>query len=262
MKLSYLELIFSSEKRKEILLLLREGPKKIEEIETALGVSSISLYPQIKILKQRHIVFQQKNEYRLTSIGQAIVEKMKPLIDTAVTLEDKYNFWATHNLDGIPSHLLERIGDLKHCTFCKPLDQENMFSSHPEFADNIAKSEFVKGISPFIHPLYPKMFLNFAEQGIGVSLIVTDSVFSRMKTEFKPEVTKFLNLNNTHIYVYDKEMLLSIAVTNCFLSLGLFFNNGIYDHINDVICFEPEALRWGEALYAFYENQSYEVKQI
>ena len=195
-------------------------------------------------------------------LGQAIVENMKPLVDTTETFEGKYDFWTGHRLDGIPPHLLERISNLKHCTFCKPLDEGSMFSSHPEFVENIAKSEFVKGISPFIHPIYPKMFLTFAEHGMDVSLIVTESVFNRMKTEFKPEVAKFLSLNNTHIYVYVKEILLSSAVTNCFLSLGLFYNNGIYDHINDIICFEPEALQWGEALYTFYENQSNEIKEI
>lgn len=262
MEISYLDLIFSSEKRKGILLLLAEGPKSLEEIVNTLNVSPVSVYPQIKLLRKRHLLYGDKKKYGLTIMGEIIVEKMKPVVNTIETFEDKYDFWHSHRLDGIPSHLLERMSELKHSTFAKPLDEGSMFSPHKEFVENIAKSKFVKGISPFIHPLYPKMFLQFAESGIDVSLIVTERVFGRMKTEFRTEVEKFLTLNNTHVYVYNKEMLLSSAVTDCFLSLGLFYNDGVYDHINDIICFDPEALRWGEDLYTYYESLSREVKEI
>ena len=263
MKISYLNLIFSSEKRREILLLLREGPKSIEEIGRFLEASPTTVYPQIKLLKESRLLYRKNNQkYELTPIGRAVTEKMKPLVETVEALEGKYKFWNSHKLDGIPPHLLKRISDLKNCTFAKPLDESTMFSSHPEFAENIGKSEFVRGISPFLHPVYPKLFLNFAEKGIDISLIITEPVFERMRTEFRPEVAKFLSLEKARIFVYDKEMLLSCAVTNCFLSLGLFYKNGVYDHINDIISFEPEALRWGEELYLFYENLSTEIKEI
>jgi len=262
METSFLDLIFLSEKRKNILLLLNEGPKSIEEIKTSLNATSTSIQPQIKMLKERHLLHRENNTYRLTPIGGAIAENMRCLVDTLGTLENKSDYWDSHRLDGIPPHLLNRISDLKCCTFAKPLDEGNMFSPHTEFVENIAKSEYVKGISPFIHPLYPKMFLEFAERGIEVSLIVTEPVFERMRTEFKPEMEQFLSLNNTMAYVYEKEMLLSSAVTNCFLSLGLFYNNGTYDHANDILCFEPEALRWGEDLFTYYQGMSREITEF
>jgi predicted transcriptional regulator len=262
MEMPYLDMIFSSDKRKQILLLLREGPKSIEEIISFLNAGPASVYPQIKLLKEGHLLYREKNKYYLTLIGEAVTEKMTSVVDTIEALESKYDFWNSHKLEGIPPHLLKRISDLKCSTFARPLDESSMFSPHTEFVENIAKSEFVKGLSPFIHPLYPKMFLYFAERGIAVSLVVTEPVLERMRTEFRTEVEMFLNLDNAHLYVYDKEMLLSSAVTNCFLSLGLFYNNGIYDHINDIICFEPAALHWGEDLYNYYEGLSKKVKKI
>jgi predicted transcriptional regulator len=262
MEINYLDLIFSSEKRKQILLFLRESPKTIEEIISFLNAGSASVYPQIKLLKEGNLLYREESKYYLTVIGKAVTEKMKSMIDTVEVLEGKYDFWSSHDLGGIPSHLLTRISDLKCSTFARPLDESNLFMPHTEFVENIAKSGYVKGISPFIHPLYPKMFLNFAESGIKVSLIVTDAVFERMKTEFRPEIERFLTLDNTSIYVYDREILLSLAVTNRFFSLGLFYSNGVYDHVNDIICFEPLALRWGEDLCAYYEGLSREVKKI
>ncbi|WP_440955007.1 helix-turn-helix transcriptional regulator [Methanosarcina sp. Mfa9] len=262
MEASLLDLVFLSEKREKILLLLREGPKSIKEIENSLNFSSTSVQPQIKILKERHLLYLEDNKYGLTIIGETIAENMRELVDTLEVLENKLDFWNVHQLEGIPPHLLTRICELKHSTFARPLDKSNMFSPHREFADNIAKSEFVKGISPFIHPLYPKMFLDFAKSGIDVSLIVTDPVFERMSTEFKPEMEQFLGLNNTHVYVCEKEILLSSAVTNCFLSLGFFYKNGTYDHVNDILCFEPEGLRWGEDLFTYYRDMSREITEI
>ena len=262
MEASLLDLVFLSEKREKILLLLREGPKSVKEIEKSLNFSSTSVQPQIKILKERHLLYRDDNKYGLTVIGETIAEKMWDLVDTLEALENKLDFWNSHQLEGIPPHLLDRIYELKHSTFARPLDKSNMFSPHREFADNIAKSEFVKGISPFIHPLYPKMFLDFAKSGIAVSLIVTESVFERMSTEFRPELEPLLDLGNTHVYVCEKELLLSSAVTNLFLSLGFFYNNGTYDHENDILCFEPEGLRWGEDLFTYYRDMSEEVKEI
>lgn len=262
METSYLDLVLFSEKRKAILLLLRESPKSLEEIKTSLNASPTSVQPQIKLLKKMHLLCRENNKYKLTLIGETIVESLKNVIDTIEVLESKHEFWNSHELDGIPLYLLKRISDLKCSTFAKPLDESSMFSPHKEFMENIEKSEFIKGISPFIHPMYPKMFLEFAEKGMNISLVLTEPVFERMRKEFRPELEKFLALDNTHIYVYDKEILLSLTVTNRFLSLGLFYNSGVYDHINDIISFEPKALRWGKDLYTYYEELSREAKGI
>ncbi|WP_243684670.1 hypothetical protein [Methanosarcina barkeri] len=53
MKTSLIDLAFLSEKRKDVLLLLEEGPKTGDEIKTALNVNSTSIMPQIKKTKRR-----------------------------------------------------------------------------------------------------------------------------------------------------------------------------------------------------------------
>lgn len=262
MENSYLDLVLFSEKRKNILLLLKEGPKSLEEIKNSLNASPTSVQPQIKMLKERGLLCGNRKRYELTLLGDIIAENMQGLVNTMEALENKYDFWSDHRLDGIPLPLLKRVGELKNSTFTKPLDEGSMFSPHTEFVENLSKSKFIKGISPFIHPLYPKMFLQFAEKGVDVSLIVTEPVLERMKTEFRPEVEQFFILENTHLFVYDKELLLSVAVTDSFFSLGLFYTSGAYDHMNDIIGFDPKNLRWGEDLYAYYEGLSEEVKEF
>ncbi len=62
MEASLLDLVFLSEKREKFLLLLREGPKSIKEIENSLNYSSTSVQPQIKILKERYLLYREDNK--------------------------------------------------------------------------------------------------------------------------------------------------------------------------------------------------------
>lgn len=48
-----LEVIFASEKRKEVLLLLQDGARGIEDILDSVGTTRTSLLPQMKILEKR-----------------------------------------------------------------------------------------------------------------------------------------------------------------------------------------------------------------
>ncbi|MDY0245375.1 MAG: ArsR family transcriptional regulator, partial [Methanosarcina mazei] len=63
---SLLELIFLSEKRKNLLLFLKEGPKNIEEIKTNLDTSAVAILPQIKKLRDDSLVFRTEDSYFLS----------------------------------------------------------------------------------------------------------------------------------------------------------------------------------------------------
>ena len=88
MENSLLDLIFLSEKRKNVLLLLLEGPKDINTIKKILKASATSVQPQVKMLREKHLVVQDRELYRLSEIGKIIAEKMKPLLDTLSVLEE------------------------------------------------------------------------------------------------------------------------------------------------------------------------------
>ena len=81
-KLELIELIFLSDKRKQLLLFLKSGPKNMDEITEALQAASTSILPQIKKLKDMSLVVQVDKIYTLSPIGKVLVEKMQPLIST------------------------------------------------------------------------------------------------------------------------------------------------------------------------------------
>ena len=135
MENTLLDLILLSEKRKNVLLLLLEGPKDIETIKKALNASATAIQPQVKKLKEQHLIVQEKNLYKLSEIGKIVAEKMKPLVDTLSVLEENTDYWADREMSEIPPFLLRRISELGHCTTIEP-QVDHMFEMIPEYVKN------------------------------------------------------------------------------------------------------------------------------
>jgi predicted transcriptional regulator len=83
--------LLSSEKRTELLLLLKEKPRTIEEINNELDMNSVTVLPQLKRLKENGLVIQEDRIYDLSLIGRIIVRKMESLVKAFRQLEDCYN---------------------------------------------------------------------------------------------------------------------------------------------------------------------------
>ena len=75
MESSLLDVLFLSEKRKNLLLLLLDGPKNIEEIKNILDVRSSPIMTQIKILMKQDLIVENNRLYKLSSIGEILVPK-------------------------------------------------------------------------------------------------------------------------------------------------------------------------------------------
>ena len=59
MKLQLINLLLFSDKRRDFLLLLAEGPKSIDEALNSLQISRVALLPQIKKLKEEGLIVQE-----------------------------------------------------------------------------------------------------------------------------------------------------------------------------------------------------------
>jgi predicted transcriptional regulator len=262
MDIQLLELIFLSEKRKELLLFLRGGPKTIAEIKMHLDVGAVAILPQLKKLRENSLIIKKGNIYRLSSLGIAIAGTMQSMVDLLSVFEKRYDYWASHSVDCIPIPLRRRIGELSNCTFSESHDGIRLFEPHREFLENIRKSKKVSGISSIFHPLYPSLFLNFAKTGIDVSILVTLPVYQRIKEEFTAELSGFITLENASFYVCSKKIEFSYVVTDKFVSLSLPFPDGRFDYKEDVMCFDSVAIQWGEDLFAHYRDVSEKITEI
>jgi predicted transcriptional regulator len=261
MKTSLIDLAFLSEKRKDVLLLLEEGPKTGDEIKTALNVNSTSIMPQIKKLKEgRLIVLDDRNTYRLSEMGEIVVEKMEPLLNTVRVFEENYDYWTNHDFTAIPEFLLNRIDELGNYFMLEP-DLNRLFEIPEDFRSNLLESRHVRMFLSYFNPLHVEMYLELARKGAEICLILTEPVFDRMKKDYYEDLKFLLESRNVEIYICEKSVTLKNVVTERFCSLVLFDKKGKFDH-QRLMSFDESALKWCEELFSYYKDRSAQLEKL
>ena len=103
MRSSLITILLSSEKRTDLLLLLKEKPRTIEEINDELDTTSVAILPQLKKSKEVELVIYEDKVYDLSNLGKIIVGRLEPLVKVIRLLEDNYDYWSGLKPGEIPS---------------------------------------------------------------------------------------------------------------------------------------------------------------
>jgi predicted transcriptional regulator len=260
MKLQLVNLLLFSDKRKNLLLLLSEGSRNIDEILDLLQVPRISMLPQIKKLKEEGLIVQKGDVYHLSIIGDILVKKARPLLDAASTFEDNDYFWSHRKLDSIPFHLLKRIGDLKGSQLAEP-GIDHGFDLFPELINHLARSSQVMLLFSYFHPQIPSFSLELVKKGVKVQLILSRDSFDRFSGDFRDAGEKILAKKNASIFMHSGtplEIPALIAMSENVLLLGFFNKKGRFEG-QYLLSFEPRALVWGRELFEYYMARSENV---
>ena len=109
MRSSLITILLSSEKRMDLLLLLKEKPRTIEEINDELDTTSVAILPQLKKLKEVELVIYEDKVYDLSHLGKIIVGRLEPLVKAIRLLEDNYDYWSGLKPGEIPSGFFNRL---------------------------------------------------------------------------------------------------------------------------------------------------------
>jgi predicted transcriptional regulator len=260
-ELQLIDTIFFSDKRKNLLLLLKDRPKTIEEIKKELKVSSSPIMAQIRILLKEGLLVQKGDRYCLSVKGKLIVPKMEPLLSTFQVFDENHDYWARQNLRTLPPHLLDRIGELGSCKELLP-ERTHIFDYPPEIMNPLYRSRTVMEISSIFRPGYPGLYLDLAKRGIEVSLILEKPIYEKLIFDYRAEVEEFLNIKNTSLLVCDHKIeLASSIVTDRFISLSMISKEGRY-YNHEMVSFEKRALVWGQELFNYYKDLSEQIIQV
>ncbi len=252
------DLLFMSQKRKDLLLLLKRGSKNIDEIVDELHVNPTGMLPQIKKLKEEHLVIQEDRDYVLSPLGEILVEKMEPLLEMLEVIEENEDFWQERDLRGVPTTFLERLGELKPSSLIRP-NPDNIFEPPTEFQENMKKSKRIFFLSSVFHPLYLKIFLGKKDEETEITLIVTEGVFTRFENDFKEELENFLTQEKKKLFVLSDEIKIAMLTkTECFMMVNFLTYKGTFDQEN-FLSFGPAALQWTEDLILHYKEQAREI---
>ena len=253
-----IDLLFMSQKRRNLLLLLKNGEKTIEEIVDILHVNPTGMLPQIKKLKDEHLVLQEDREYRLTPLAKILVEKMEPLLDTLQVIEENADYWQERDLSGLPRVFLGRLNELKPCSLVKP-DPDNIFEPPAVFLENIGKSKKILSFSSIFHPVFSEIFLENQDDGTEITLIVTKKIYERLKNDFEKELKLYLVREKKRLFICIDEIKVAMLIkTECFMAADFLTSKGAFDQ-ETIIGFEPAPLKWAEDLILHYRDRAQEI---
>ncbi len=260
MRAELISTVFMSEKRKNTLILLMEGPATIEQIKTSIKGTTSAIIAQIKILIEQGLVEQKDDEYSLTPIGKIILVKTKPLIETLNVVEENQDYWVSRDLTALPDHLLERIGELGDILIHES-DLSHLFEPPKELLVSLKTTKNVCTFYSYFCPTCPDNYSKLATKGVDYNLILTRPVYERLKEEYTDNYNAIMVSEGSSLFVCDDGKLKpgSLSITDDMLLLTLFSKKGIFDH-KKVISFEQSARDWGRDLFLYFKSLSIKIK--
>lgn len=250
MGVSIVELVCRSEKRKNLLVYLKDGPQNLAAIKKALNVTSTGVLPQIKLLKDNDILVQKDDEYELSIFGNIVLQKILPIFKLTNTLEKNPEYWFSRDISALPMQFMERLGDLGDSKVIEP-DINSLFDPPQELIDHLLVSRHVAAITSYFHPYYAKHFIGLAKKGVEINLIFTNDVYERIAEDYGKDAEVFFEMDNTSIYIHEGNLpVVSMVCADGFFLLSLLNQKGIYDH-NKLISISEEAIKWGHDLFEY-----------
>lgn len=262
MQLELLELIFLSDKRKQLLLFLKDGPKSMGEIKEALDVTSTSILPQIKKLKEKSLVVQEDKNYSLSLIGKVLVEKMQPLVSIIDVFEDNFDYWVERDFQGIPPSFRKRLGELRKCKLIRP-DLDRMFELDPEIVENLSKSSCIHECLAYFDPSLISICQELAKGGVKLSFLMPEPVFQYYSKDYLEDFREMLALENVKFFLYSGELrIANLTVTDKFVMVALFPKNQKHFDRENLISYEPSSLNFGNELFYELIRDSTRITQI
>lgn len=255
------ELVFLSDKRKKLLLFLKDKPRTMAEIQEHLSADPVSILPQIKKLKEGKLVLQKGHTYGLSLIGVVIVDKMPAFLSTLEVLEENFDYWTKRNLEGIPPFLRKRIFELKNCKLILP-DISHMFELNPEFVEKLHSSTYIFGFASYFHPSFASLYPELAKNGVEISLMLTEPVIQRFRKDYREELRTLLNFENVRVFAFPRDAKIAdFTVTDKFFLFTLFSREKIFEH-ESLLSSEPEALKWGTDFFSHMLKEAALVEEV
>ena len=203
MKQSLINLILFSDRRKDLLLLLKEKPRDVNAIKELLKVDASSIQPHIKKMKDSGLITEKNKIYRLSEIGEIIVENMQPLLSMAELFGENNEYWLSHDLSSIPEFLLERIDELGHCKLLEP-DIGHLVETPKTLLDSMLSSKEVLTFTTYFHPQSPLIYAELAEKGAEITLCMTRNVTERLFSSHRREAEKIFRSQKLQTFYITK----------------------------------------------------------
>ncbi|TGC07496.1 helix-turn-helix transcriptional regulator [Methanolobus halotolerans] len=260
-KKTLLDVIFASDKRKNVLLILKNSPKEMEALLKSLKTTRQALLPQMRILEDHHLITRLSDVYKLTTIGELIADEMIPLLYTVNVLDHDIDFWGERDLEFIPPELLDRIHELGEYEINEP-SISNIHELNKEFTETSATSSKMCAVTTIFHPNFMDLFALWTQNRTEITMVISEELFQKLKEDYLREFQELLDDNYIRFYLYDKPFnFVYFALNDECILMTMLTKEGWYDN-KELISLSSTALEWGRSLFAHYLKDSRPITEI
>jgi predicted transcriptional regulator len=261
MKKASLQAVIASKENRCLLLFLGEGPKDFNNLIVSLGMTKEQILSIIRSLEESYLITGNSGIYRLTSLGELILEKLKPLLSLQELMNTVDGYWMNRKLDFIPPFLLKELHKVNSCTVIQP-GFSDIYDYNKEAHETSRCSKSFSMAAAGLHPDFPDLFSDLIDSGVNMSLIFDPCLLDKLKRDNCDELKKLLNHGQVALYLYSQQMqFLSFKINDSCIVLRLLNDNGTYDH-KQLICHSPDAVEWGKELFEYYRQQSVQIADL
>jgi predicted transcriptional regulator len=252
-----IESIYRSRLKIQILLALHAEPATLGKLRSITGSTSQAIIPKIRRLEAQLLIESLGYEYVLTPLGRVVASRMLDFIRVIGTINRHREFWATHDLNGIPPEFLASIDSLldSELVYDTPEDVVHIYTL---FLEIVKDASHIYGVSSVMSPGFADALTERIQAGIPVELVVNRETITRLSLD--PYILRFtaaLAYPNFKVWVTEDPIRIGLTVTDRCISLGFFKKDSIvYDSSSDLYSTDPEAIAWGTRLFRYLRTHS------
>ena len=249
-----LKYLTNSEIRLKVLVDLLEGPLKIRDINRSSLLSYSSVSSNVHKLCKEGYVEKIHNSFRLTNLGFIYITILMDFHDVVTTISNFSDFWLDHDISSLSIGDLRKLSSLEGSELIK-CNYTDIYKTHKEFKRIFKDSKHLKVIFPYMHPEYPKLIRRLILKGVKVELIVSKGILAVFVKDIgKDVVKKGLMEGNFSLKYLDEDIKIALAISNKFVSIGLFKSDGTYDQNRLLLSDKEKAILWGLNLFKNYDE--------
>lgn len=248
-----IKFLTNSEIRLKILDCLVDNPISMKMLNDSTDLSYSSISSNVHKLEDHGYIIKESGKYYLTNLAKIHLANIRDFNESIAIINDFSDFWTDHNVQPLYIDSLKDLAALEGSRLieCAPID---IYKTHNEFKDMISDSIILKVIFPYLHPEYPKLIGDLVEGGAHVEILLPEPILTQFINFLGKDVVKSgFKKGNLIIKSLKIDAEIALAVSNEFVSLGLFKSDGSYDQNRLLVSNEPEAMDWAQKIFYKYD---------
>ena len=251
--------LLASKMRPLLLLLLSDSDYDLNAFREELDKPSASILHGLKELERINLINKNFKRYSLSSKGILCSASLKKLFKDLYVFEINRDFWLNHSIESIPHESFKYTYLLKDSIFVES-DEHNLSKSFTKYLDLLSNCGNMEIILPIFLEEHLEIILENLENGDNLLLITNDDVLSSLKkSKYYADLVDFSKRGQVIIRKVDYDLKIFLTICEDFMSLSLFFKDGLFDNSCFILNEYPDGIEWAKSLFKSHFEKSIRV---